>query len=156
MSITQPSLHATNQDLLDAACEVLDRMYFAALGPEEEALPAEDEAVICMQVRFRGTLNGLLWMRVYREAAMQLQDDFTAGSSQLAVEEAARDAVGELCNIVCGSLLSNLDPHGEYRLEHPVPTDALPFDGAESSLACALSVNDSLVEARLRWSDPQS
>ncbi|MCU0228801.1 MAG: chemotaxis protein CheX [Bryobacterales bacterium] len=155
MSITQPSLHATNQDLLDAVCEVLDRMYFAALGPAEDAMPAADSALICMQVSFRGTLQGALWMRVYREAAMQLQDDFTAGSSQLALDDAARDAVGELCNIVCGSLLSNLDPHGEYRLDQPLPDKEMPFGGEQPHLSCALSVNDSLVEARLRWSQPQ-
>ncbi len=154
MSTTPSLANATNQDLLEAVCEVLDRMYFASLGPAGDALPAaQDDAVIYMQVGFRGTLNGKLWMRVYRETALQLQDDFSAGSSPLAVEEAVLDAVGELCNIVCGSLLSNIDPHGEYRLSRPLLASALPFDGAEAHLACSLSVNDSLVEARLQWAE---
>ncbi|MCW5963124.1 MAG: chemotaxis protein CheX [Bryobacterales bacterium] len=154
---TSPSFStATNEDLLDAACEVLDRMYFAALGPAESAMPsAEEDGVICMQVSFCGTLNGTLWMRVYREAALQMQDDFSAGSLQGSLEEAVIDAVGELCNIVCGSLLSNIGPQGEYRLSRPLPGEALPFGGAEAHLACSLSVNDSLVEARLRWAEAE-
>jgi len=141
-----------NEDLQEAACEVLDRMYFAALVPAEEAMPVpQGDAGICVAVGFRGSLSGTLLLRVSRGAAIQLREDFSAGAGTNDPELALRDALGELGNMICGSFLSNIDAHGEYRIARPLHLAPQEFDSFAAELHCAIGVNDGLLEAHLSW-----
>lgn len=150
--MTSPTpLPCGNEDLLEAACEVLDRMYFASLAPAEEATEKEAQDVICVQVGFRGSRAGALQLRIAQATAAQLHDDFTAGDGTASAHEAVLDGVGELANMICGSFLSNTDPGGEYRIARPLPARPDAFQGTDPCLRSSLSVNGSVVEVLLRW-----
>src|SRR5574340_358528 len=123
--------------LQEAVAEVLETMFFAAAS-DEPATPWEGPCAAA-SVGFTGTHNGTLAIRLPEGAARNMAAGFLGVEAE---DDLAPDQVGEevceMVNMVCGALLSRLDPHGEVRLNPPAPAapgaDPLP-GGVEAVIA---------------------
>src|SRR5689334_798477 len=109
-----------------AAAEVLETMFFCEVhGPARAATPAEGR--LAARLAFEGTPSGALWVSVSAPAASMLAVNFLAPETDEPLPRPQLDAViGELANMICGSLLSRAACERRFKLAAPEP---LP-DGA--------------------------
>lgn len=120
--------------LLEAAtAEVLETMFFAAATGEPTIWPSSPGACAAAAVRFSGTHNGMLTIRVPEEAARTMAAGFLGVDADASLTPGRiTEVVCEMANMICGAMLSHMDPDGDVRLDPPAPpeTGAVPPDGA--------------------------
>ncbi len=104
--------------LLDCTDQVMSTMFFTGICDE---IPAEQlplERVLTSTVRFEGPLNGTFKIAVSEGPALTLATDFYGADSPVD-QEAVESVIGELGNILCGAVLSRVDPNGLFTLDTP-------------------------------------
>jgi CheY-specific phosphatase CheX len=112
-----------------AAEEVLATMFFAEAEPFDDPVDEGAER-LSVALRFQGAATGQLSLTVDREVAGRLAENFY-GAESTAAE--ARNVLSELANMVCGTLLSQLDNSAIFHLSEPhAVAPALP--AADSAL----------------------
>ena len=116
-----------NLELVESIATALEMMAFISLSPAEEPLTPPDEPVH-VRIEFRGARSGRLELVVSRDLGRLLLDN-TLGcdASETLVMPNPNDALVELANITCGTLLKRLE--GGSRCEMQVPV-LRPFDAA--------------------------
>jgi CheY-specific phosphatase CheX len=101
--------------LAAASAEVLETMFFAeVLGAAPP--PA---AGIAARVVFRGSPPGAFSMAIDSAAARALAAGFLALDESELSEPRVGEVVCELANMICGSVLSRLEPDAAFELLHP-------------------------------------
>lgn len=105
------------ETILPAAVgDVLEKMFF--LGAVEQPLEcAPPETGMTVRVAFEGDPSGWLELAVSPGVERSIAADFL-GEYEVG-EQAARDVMCELANMICGSALSRLDTSSEVRLGSP-------------------------------------
>lgn len=103
------------QIFLESAGEVLETMFFTAVESEStgESAPAEVSA----ELRFQGMRSGEFGVQMPLETARQIASNFL-GLEELA-DQQVEQVVCELCNMLCGSVLSRLAAEARFDLQHP-------------------------------------
>jgi CheY-specific phosphatase CheX len=104
---------------LDGAIkEVLERMFFvealSELGPDE----TDAEPAVRARLTFQGTPPGWFDLRVTTAAARSIAADFL-GTDEPASELRVEAVVCELANMICGSVLSQVESKATFRLGSP-------------------------------------
>ena len=108
----------------ESAQEVLETMFFASVfGPADPLYaPNSDvsEQVVTAELRFSGNPSGRLQVSVTEGAARSIAGNFLGEDS---LERISRNdveqVIGELANMVCGSVLSRMDSQAVFSLSHP-------------------------------------
>lgn len=137
-----------SQTVFDSASAVLETMCFACvLGPAEDGIFLPEESV-ASTVSFKGDLAGRMMVAVPDGYARNLASSF------LGVEEGdvspimTRQFISELTNMICGSVLTELDSNGDFQLASPVAEPATA--SAEMSCLHVLDTGDGVVAIGLR------
>jgi CheY-specific phosphatase CheX len=99
--------------------EVLEKMFFIrSLGEELRAARRASDAVTVL-VAFEGAAMGSLLLRVTRDAARSISADFLGTEDNELSGQQVAEVICELSNMICGSVLSRVDPTGTFRLSPP-------------------------------------
>lgn len=112
----------TGEILTSCVTQVLEFMCFSEAHPISDTFDTNDMIASCVQ--FHGSLSGSLWLEMSSGTADWLTVSFL-GLSDLAPERSqAEDTVCELGNVICGRLISWLDPSATLRIDAPVKAKA--------------------------------
>lgn len=135
----------------EAAQEVLETMFFAAVFGPAEHLGASSsilDPVITAQLRFEGTPSGRLQVSLTENAARSITGNFLGSAipEELSIEE-IESVVGELANIICGSVLSKMDGQMVFSLSHPFVSSIAST--ATESIAASFELADGVLTARM-------
>ena len=108
----------------ESAQEVLETMFFSSVfGPAEPLFsPSSDirEQIITAELRFSGTPSGRLQVSLNEAAARSIACNFLGEDRPELVSKSDMEQVlGELSNMVCGSVLSRMDAQAVFSLSHP-------------------------------------
>jgi CheY-specific phosphatase CheX len=115
MNPTESDLEAL---VLSAASDVLESMYFTSvMGPSEVPLSG---AGWIAGLEFQGELSGTFALRMSKESARLLAANFFGEEESDISETAVADMVGEMANMICGSVLSRMEKEIHFRLSHPL------------------------------------
>lgn len=122
--------------LSESAEEVLETMFFATVIGEASATEPIPPDSAAARLAFRGKPSGVFTVAACPSAARSLAAAFLALDEDEVAQERAREVVCELANMICGSVLSRLEPDELFELEHPEPvavTGACPCVSALSA-----------------------
>jgi CheY-specific phosphatase CheX len=115
MNPTESDLEAL---LLSAASDVLESMYFTSVtGPSEVPLSG---AGWTAGLEFKGELSGTFTLRMSMGSARLLAANFFGEEEADVSETAVADMVGEMANMICGSVLSRMETESHFKLSHPL------------------------------------
>lgn len=101
-----------------AAVQAFEVMCFVELTPAAENLPITGRRIVA-QVDFDHEASGQLRLELPPEAAETIASNFFGGDEANLSESQVRSLVAELTNIICGSLLSRLNPGSLMMLSSP-------------------------------------
>ncbi|HLJ47742.1 MAG TPA: chemotaxis protein CheX [Bryobacteraceae bacterium] len=96
----------------------MSTMFFTGICDEIPSHELPPERVLTSIVHFHGPLSGAFKIAVSERPAATLATDFYGAESEVD-REAVDSVIGELGNIVCGAVLSHLDPAGLFTLDTP-------------------------------------
>jgi CheY-specific phosphatase CheX len=120
--------------LAAAVEEVLETMCFSAvLASSEGRSPPEAEAeaapAVGAELYFHGEPSGGFRLALTANAARAVGAGFLGKEESEVSEPEAAEVVCELANMICGSVLSQLESQTEFRLTHPelAPTESESF-----------------------------
>jgi len=152
MILSEYNLEAS---LLTSATEVLESMYFTSVVGLQKVAP-DDHNVIegggpLATLEFKGEMSGTFTLSMAPETARMLAANFF-GEDELDVTDVSiNEMVGEMANMICGSVLSRLETESHFKLTHPVveiagtEEEATANDGPGSSEV----PSDGLIRQRL-------
>jgi len=106
-----------------SAAEVLETMFFTPVLEEPE--PAEAGAPISVSLTFHGSPPGTFQIDLTEATARALSADFLGTDAEEVTAERATEVASELANMLCGSILSVIEPNGHFDLSSPEPIDRL-------------------------------
>ena len=102
--------------LATAMNDVLETMFFSeSLGPAEQAQAPALQA----QLAFSGVKSGTVAVRVSRPSARVLAASFLGESEESLSDAQIAQVVCELANILCGSIVTRIEPEGCFDLGTP-------------------------------------
>jgi CheY-specific phosphatase CheX len=120
----------------DCCADVLETMYFTSVldsGPVAET-PAATPDSHCFSLEFVGEVRGRFGLALTDETARSLTANFLGeDDSELAASEVG-ETVGELANMLCGSVMSRVRTSEKFVLSHPAPDAQLPNAEAGESV----------------------
>jgi CheY-specific phosphatase CheX len=131
------------EPLLRASLEkTLEMMFFTM--PDEVSANAErpDGNLIVVRLGFQGRPTGTLGLLVSERLAQSLAANFTGCDEDSALPpEKVTAVIGELANMVCGAVLSQIKSSESFDLESPNPTlvpagEAVPEFAGSERCAC--------------------
>jgi CheY-specific phosphatase CheX len=109
--------------------EVLEKMFFIrSLGEGLDAACPAREAVTVF-VAFDGAATGCLLLRLTRDAARSISADFLGTEDDELTGQQVGEVICELGNMICGSVLSRVDPTGAFRISPPQQIASAQFSG---------------------------
>ena len=120
--------------LISAVQDVLEHMCFVSLaaetevysGPDGDALPllsalqGEPEQALGKQVAFSGPMRGNVAFWFSRRLAFALAANLLGSETAEIEENDVSDALGEIANMACGSMLGALEAKQAFALQTPV------------------------------------
>ena len=118
--------------LAECSAQVLEKMFF--VQPSGEAAPPAPEADtdLIYGVDFTGDPSGHLALRVGVGAARTVAADFLGEDEGQLSDFQVGQVVGELANMICGSLLSRIESGTTFRLDSPKPLSAWKTAGGDA------------------------
>lgn len=125
-----------DQLLAPAVTSVLETMFFSeTLGTSD---PSESTGDVQARLAFSGEVSGTFAVRISEASARNMAASFLGEFDETITELQTGEAVCELTNILCGSVLSKLGSQGCFDLGSPqvLPANAEPLT---STLACQQS-----------------
>ena len=106
-----------DQLLAPAVSSVLETMFFSeALGPSD---PSENESDLQTRLAFSGEVSGMFAVRISEATARNIAASFLGEFDETITESQTDEAVCELTNILCGSVLSELGSQACFDLGSP-------------------------------------
>ena len=95
--------------VLEAAKEVFETMIFMEIEPTEESVPPTDTNVLMGSITFKGSMEGCMMISLTWPCAQVIARNMLAMEPDAPVSEAeVCDAVGEVANMVMGSIKSRI------------------------------------------------
>lgn len=146
------SLRCAETDLVSAASEILEMMFFTGVMGDGEEISAEEASKVAVKVEFHGSSSGQFHMALPTQTAEQLAANFLGlPPDQVPTDQQVTEVINELGNMVCGAFLSRHESEQIFDLSTPeqeqIGTDALRSCTVHRSLDLD---NGSLVLA-LQW-----
>lgn len=117
-----------NLELVESLATALEMMAFISLAPPEGPVVSPPDDPVHVRIEFRGARSGRLELVISRDLGrLLLENTLGCDASETFVMPNPNDALVELANITCGTLLKRLE--GGARCEMQVPV-LRPFDAA--------------------------
>lgn len=126
VSVECTGVEWTGAALVEAAQEILERMFFLSMEVAEQLRQAEPRGdVLAVEIRFHGERAGRLRLVVAELCARELAANFIGflDPGQLRAGPVT-EVLRELTNMVCGATLSRLAPQAVFDLDPPVLVSA--------------------------------
>jgi CheY-specific phosphatase CheX len=120
--------------LISQCCaEVLDAMYFTTVLETShqagcESIRANSGYSFCL--RFHGDVHGTFGLNLGASMARMLASNFLGDDEESLTSAEVEQVVGELANMLCGSIVSRVEGTSKFVLTHPEPVTLL--NGANS------------------------
>ena len=114
------STEAIRSAMVQAVEQALEIMCFAEALPADDLRPWE-AGLIAARVDVGGDRRGVFRLGISRSGARQIADSFLARDVAEGDDVEVQRVVCELANIVCGSMLTRLDPGAAFTLQAPTP-----------------------------------
>lgn len=139
-------MHASEFGALVPECcsEVLDSMYFVSVmsafikpGPVSKRR-AED---IAFTLDYAGDFAGQFGVSVAAGVARTLAANFLGEDESVVTETQVTDVIGELSNMLCGSIVSRAARHTKFALSHPRPASDITLPGSLNTLEVELETD---------------
>lgn len=145
--------HQLGEIFLQSASEVLETMCFVGVLGENAATTEDD--LISAELAFNGTPSGRFGVQMPPESGKLVASNFLGKEAEELTEGDVEQVVGELANMICGSVLSRLEAGARFELLHPaiVPSgQAIPhttaiqyrFDLEEGAVILWMEVGEAL------------
>jgi len=141
------------------ASNVFETMFYLSVELKDEleggAFSPGDQPLLRGEIEFQGRYSGKLSLDVPNGLAKAMAVNFL-GLEEAEVEEThTLDVVGEVCNMICGNLFSQLDKKSVYRLTSPhtrsLSLEAGREEGRDHSLVIPLNVEGSSVTLTIQF-----
>ena len=105
------------QILENSANEVLEAMFFTGVsGEAAETVPGPH---LSAELAFRGTPSGCFGIEVPLETGRTIASNFLGADGDELSKSQISEVVGELTNMICGTVLSHLNANGQFELLSP-------------------------------------
>jgi len=126
------------------SCEdVLDAMYFTSVMEITDTPPeVVDSNDYCFSLHFKGDLCGQFGVSCHPDAARILAANFLGEEEETIVETEAAEVIGELANMLCGSILSRTGCTNTFALSHPIPANQRLVPSTGSATLRATLITD--------------
>jgi hypothetical protein len=109
-------------ELMPPCCtEVLDSMYFTTvfdMDSSDTLLPPDQEGYE-FTLHFAGDIAGVFGLRVTTSAALSIAANFLGEDEADITADESSEVIGELANMLCGSIVSNVPSDTKFVLSHP-------------------------------------
>jgi CheY-specific phosphatase CheX len=110
----------------ECSSEVLESMYFTSvLGSLSlDSLPEdveEPDAYLAFNLQFAGDISGRFGLRLAAAVARNLTANFLGEQDSDLSSEEVSEVIGELANMLCGSVMSRVEGEHSFALTHPEP-----------------------------------
>ena len=118
--MTEPVLcEVLRQALRQAVDEVLDKMFFVCPLGEAEPDPEDAAPAIAARLTFEGEPSGSMTLRLTWQAAHAIAADFLGEDEESLTEQRTGEVVREMANMICGSVLSQVEGATAFHLAEP-------------------------------------
>jgi CheY-specific phosphatase CheX len=105
---------------ISVALKVFETMFYIPLELQEEGMPCLPTAsVYRAEIGFRGKQSGKMRLYLPSDLARTMALNFMGLEEEEVTEAQAMDVTGEVCNMVCGNLFSELDKKTVWDLTMP-------------------------------------
>jgi CheY-specific phosphatase CheX len=111
----------------DCCAEVLDAMYFASVIETRQSFgprPDLEEDRIAFNLHFQGDVHGWFGVHLSRATARTLAANFLGEDEDALSAAEVDEVVGELTNMLCGSVASRVEGRSKFVLSHPEPASS--------------------------------
>lgn len=109
----------------ECCAEVLEAMYFTTVldSPLEAPQAVPDAgAALAFSLRFDGDISGRFGLHLPLATAHTLAANFLGEADGDVSSNQVGEVVGELANMLCGSLMSRVEGEHKFILSHPEPS----------------------------------
>jgi len=131
--------------LIPTCCaEVLDAMYFTTLLGSHTlaAIPkASHGGSLSYSLRFEGHISGRFGLYLEEGTARTLAANFLAEDEGTLSCPQIGEVAGELANMLCGSVMSQVEGDRKFILSHPQAGPFAPSDGLDDLLVSGLDTD---------------
>jgi CheY-specific phosphatase CheX len=112
--------------LVSSTGEVLEKMFFTEIDTSGTDGTIETAQPIRVEVRFSGSWTGALRMLIDEEPARCLGTTLTCAELGEFPRECCTQVAGEMANMICGGLLSRIEPDANLALTTPEEVADVP------------------------------
>jgi CheY-specific phosphatase CheX len=127
---------------LESASEVLETMFFT--GIEDENASDADITKVSAELGFNGHPSGKFGVQVPLETGRLIAANFL-GSEEITDAQVA-EVVGELSNMLCGSVLSRLEAGARFELFHPeIDLGNLSWHERPEAVGCTFGLGEGTI-----------
>jgi CheY-specific phosphatase CheX len=112
------------QTAISVASKVFETMFFISLRPQEEGLSEEasfqtSRSVLKGEIGFVGRFKGRLKLYLPSDLARLMASNFMGLEEEEVSESQMADMLNEVCNMICGNLVCDLDRQAVWDLTLP-------------------------------------
>lgn len=115
--------------MVKASLNVLETMFFTSIESCAEALPPWSWQPVCVGLDFTGPLEGRCQLCLDSSAAASLAATLLCLEPEEVMPDHNLQVAAELANMICGCLLSHIEPNADLTLGSPVAL--LPYNPLE-------------------------
>jgi len=131
----------------ECCAEVLDAMYFTTVLETThesgcESIRPNNGYSFCL--RFQGDIHGTFGLDIGASMARTLASNFLGEDEESITQADLEEVVGELANMLCGSIVSRVEGTSKFVLSHPEPVTLLngPNNPAQDVLVSILATDN--------------
>src|SRR5579864_9143636 len=140
------------ESLLAAASDVLETMFFSSVVGEAPVSAEPFASAVGARLEFSGARAGAFAVRLTEDAARTVAANFLAEETAEPSPAHVQEVIGELANMMCGSVLSRLDRGAHFDLGTPVIVDAAALGADPEAVSRDFDIGDGEVAVFL-WMD---
>ena len=144
------ALEQISEALAAAVEQVLDTMFFITVVSHSEQ-PPETALPLCACMEFRGDPSGSFGVNLSESAARVIASNFLGDEPETVSEAQVAEVVCELCNMICGAVLTRI--HGDNLFELTSPELQNPeraLEAAARAVSRTFDVEDGLVQIYMK------
>jgi CheY-specific phosphatase CheX len=126
----------------ECSSEVLDTMYFSTVlsSAPLETTTSDTEDLLSYSLQFVGEVSGRFGVHLDWKTARTLAANFLGENDSDISCSDITEVVGELANILCGSVMSRVEGAYSFTLSHPL-ADSHPLSHVDNFLCCVLDTD---------------
>jgi CheY-specific phosphatase CheX len=100
--------------------------------------PVVDDVAMAFSLRFIGDISGRFGLHLQQTAARNLAANFLGEADTDISPIAVSEVIGELANMLCGSVMSRVEGERSFALSHPVAGSMTPPHDCDSLVISTL------------------